>query len=191
MRNKYHKKSFTPTPKFFSVSSQSERGFTLIETLVALTVLTIGMSAVITLISHGLKTVSFYQNQTTAFYLAVEGIEFIRSWRDDNFIQENPWLKDLNDCTSPSSCYVTPAPDTGQPYIAKCNPDCPNLKYSAGKNLYNYSPSAVDTPFSREIQISSAADFGPDEREIVSKVTWQDRYGARNIELKAHIFEWQ
>lgn len=173
------------------LAKSRKRGFTLVETLVALTVLTVGISASLTLISHSLKTASYYQNQTTAFYLAVEGIEFIRNWRDNNFIQGMSWLQDLNNCISSNGCYATPAPDIGQPYISACAPNCPNLKYSVSRNLYNYSPSSIDTAFSRKITISNASSFGNDEREVISKITWQDRFGSQSIELKTHIFNWQ
>src|SRR3989344_5249811 len=59
----------------------SQNGFTLIETLVAVSLLSIAVVAPMTLASKSLSTAYYPRDQITAFYLAQEAIETLRSIR--------------------------------------------------------------------------------------------------------------
>jgi prepilin-type N-terminal cleavage/methylation domain-containing protein len=61
-------------------------GFTLIETLVAVAILSIAVSAPLVSASRALVTASLASDQLTASYLAQEGIEYVRSMRDNEFL---------------------------------------------------------------------------------------------------------
>ncbi len=70
---------------FFNIRAphSSEHGFTLIETLVAVTILLMVIVGPMTLASKGIQNAYFAGDQTTALYLAQEGIEHMERLRDE------------------------------------------------------------------------------------------------------------
>lgn len=63
------------------------KGFTLVETLVAISLLTIAIVAPMALTSQSLATAYYARDQITAFYLAQEAIEAVRAIRDGQILQ--------------------------------------------------------------------------------------------------------
>src|SRR6266404_2318694 len=60
------------------------KGFTLIETLVAVLLLSIAIVGPMTIAQKGLQTALIAKDQSTAFNLAQDAVEFIRFARDTN-----------------------------------------------------------------------------------------------------------
>jgi len=69
---------------FYPLSSRS--GFTLIETLVALTVLIMALTGPMVLVTRSLYDIYFVKNKLIAAYLAEEGMELIRNVRENNIL---------------------------------------------------------------------------------------------------------
>lgn len=67
------------------------KGFTLIETVVAIFLLTVGTAGAFSLIQKTIAFTSISSSQLTAAYLAQEGIETIRNIRDTNYLEKNTW----------------------------------------------------------------------------------------------------
>ena len=82
--------------KFKNLNTKSNKGFTLIETLVAILILSIAFNAVITLISNSIFSAQYARNQITAMYLAQEAVDHIRNDRDSHAFEK----KDLSDWTN-------------------------------------------------------------------------------------------
>ena len=61
-------------------------GFTLIETVVALSVILAGVLGPVYLITKSISTGPFSKNKLTSLNLAQEGIELVREWRDNNVL---------------------------------------------------------------------------------------------------------
>ena len=85
-----------PTTDFFSAQSEmhatlrrKKTGFTLLETLVAITLLTIAIVAPMSLTTQALGSAYYARDQITASYLAQEGLEAVRSVRDANIISNS------------------------------------------------------------------------------------------------------
>src|SRR5271154_2355010 len=66
---------------------KQHKAFTLVELLVAISILSLSIIATFSAVSNNLKGINFSQDQITAYYLADEGIEFIRNRRDQNDLQ--------------------------------------------------------------------------------------------------------
>lgn len=94
----------------------SQSGFTLVETLVAITILLIVMIGPMTISSQTAKSSTFASEQVTAFFLAQEGVELAQKARDDMLVrsfasdatvsERVPWTNFTNTSSGPYRlCY--------------------------------------------------------------------------------------
>jgi len=75
----------------FYIPYSIKRGFTILEVIVAIFVLTVAVGGSFVLIQQTLIAASLAQSKLAAHYLAQEGIEIVRNIRDTN------WLKQRSD----------------------------------------------------------------------------------------------
>src|SRR4051812_17046488 len=120
------------------------KGFTLIETLIAILVLMLAIVGPLTIASKGLQTTLVSKDQETAFFLAQDAVEYVRWVRDTNKLSGNGWLAGLDgtanghtnngvaggNCTAASGCTVDSLKDT----TASCSGACVVLKYGSTNN---------------------------------------------------------
>ncbi len=159
------------------LSLNSSRGFTLIEALVALVILTMALGPALVLSSNISSTASVIQNNLIAANLSQEGVEVIRALRDAN------WYNGLsfNNGLANGIYRIEWNSNTLIPLGAN-----PFLKINAG--LYNYS-SGIDTSFKRTITITQ---INSEELRIISDVTWTERGNrARDVKAESHLFNWK
>ena len=101
------KKSLKNNPsKKFSTNT----GFTLIEALVAISILMVAVVAPITIAQKGLSSAIYTKNQMIASYLAQDGIEYVKNKRDENILLNKTtptdWLEGLGNCLNSNICAV-------------------------------------------------------------------------------------
>jgi len=193
MINKFRKMNkakggFTHTPKFFGVTfAKAKGGFTLIETMVALTIITFAVLGPVSLASYSIKTSTSAKNNVIASFLAQDAMEYIKNWRDDNYFQGENWLKDLDGpCANASGCRVdTTLPWGNNNAIKNCPSTCPLLQYDGLS--YNYS-SGTNTIFRRRYII--AENVVGQEARISINISWKDKFGNHSFDLEDHIFNW-
>ena len=155
----------------------SSKGFTLIEALVALVILTTALGPALVLSSNISSTASVIQNNLIAANLSQEGLEVVRALRDANWYNGLPFDTGLADGSYriewSSNALIALGPN-------------PFLKINAG--LYNYS-SGTDTIFKRTVTITK---INTEELRIISDVTWTERGNrARDVRAESHLFDWK
>lgn len=158
------------------------KGFTLIETLVAIAVLGMAIVGPLTLAIKSIGSAAISQNQITASYLAQEAIEYIKNHRDNNFLQNNDWLYGLKSCLGGNTCYI----DVINGEINTCI-DCPKIRFDFDNKQYNYK-NGDETIFTRTVKISEKTI---DETEIKVEVKWQEKFGEKSFTLQDNIFNWK
>lgn len=67
-------------------SRNSSTGFTLVETLIAIAILTIAVAGPLYIADRAVVSAEIARDRLTASYLAQEGIEYVRAMRDNEFL---------------------------------------------------------------------------------------------------------
>lgn len=159
------------------------KGFTLIEALVAIAILTISIAGPITIASKGIASAVFARDQITAFYLAQEAVEFIRNKRDENNLKGNAWTEGLEDCLYGKVCTI----DSKNNEINECSGGvCPVLKYDADTAFYSYD-NGEDSNFKREIRLVT---INVKEIAITTTLSWSSGAISKSFTVKEHILDW-
>ncbi len=135
---------------YFSV--KNKKGFTLVETLVAITMLTITIASTMGLVQASLASNSYSQQQITANYLAGEAIEYIRNIRDTNIRNNNSWLTNIPlSCFDEAGCAI----DTVNQSISACVSTCNTLLLDTSSSGYYQYQSGDESSFRRTVNIET------------------------------------
>lgn len=158
----------------------SNRGFTIVEALVAFTILTVGLIPAFLQATTALQFMGQVRNNMIAAHLAQEGVEVVEAIRDTNWFAGSPFDTGLTGCMSGCTLeYNTTVPVA----IGGSNPQ---LKRDATSGLYQYSIGA-DTGFTRTVTITKPT---PEQMKVVSMVNWTDRSVAKSFAVEFYLFNW-
>jgi len=160
-----------------------KHGFTLVETLIAVTILITSLVGPLVVAQKGLISANFARDQVAASYLAGEAVEYIRNKRDENALAGLSWLNGLYSCID-GKCAIDVINDA----ISACSENCPNLQVDPENGFYGYGNGWVNSIFKREVKISNINDS---EVAIAVTVLWKSGILAREFILRENIFDWQ
>lgn len=122
-------------------------GFTLIEAMIAVTILTLSVAGPLLTASRSIVSAEIARYQLTASYLAQEGIEYVRMMRDNEFlaayqvggatVSADAWNNFLNNpvtdtsaitqCRSPKKCVLDPVQGATSPMSQCPGNDCSTI----------------------------------------------------------------
>ena len=149
-----------------------KQGFTLVETFVAIVILTIAVIGPLSLLSKAITDGNFAKNQITAYYLAQEGLEMVVNIRDRNLIARGTgWLSGLESCMGQFCAmdFIGSILDCGE------DEECYRLSQEPNKKMYliqggNFRGSLDPSLFYRKIKIDQVD--GGDGAMVTSMVYW-------------------
>lgn len=190
---------------------KQQRGFTLLETLVAVFILTLALTGPIYIATLAIRSSVESRDNVSAYYLAEEAIEAIRNNRDTialtdstdanwvNTITGNVDCKNANTVSSPNTCYMTR--DAGGVYrFTQCAGSCPALAFNPNGSII-YGEDSVsgyqNSKFTREIYLQVGSQDGSTgstplrEIKVVVTVKWQDRGRDRQLQLVERLHNQQ
>jgi len=162
-----------------------KNGFSMIEVIVSLFIISTALTGVMTLISHTVSSSGASASRLAAAELAQEGIEVVKNIRDLNF-DANGW----DDCYSTyvgTNDYLIQYNDTAlRPFISEYP-----LRFDSLSGLYGYDAGA-DTPYKRRITLSKNPS-GSDENEILVtvQVTWTEKGRSNALTVEDRIWNWR
>jgi prepilin-type N-terminal cleavage/methylation domain-containing protein len=179
-------------------------GFSLIETMIALSILVMVITGPLTLASYSLKSASRAKDNFIAANLAQEGIELIRHYWTNNIIQcsvncDTAWLDDLRspgpaECQTGKGCYIDAKNINGdgtQFILNKCTgSSCPPLNIDTG-GFYNYSAVTGTNKVSNFTRTIIITPITPDvSARVRVEITWKEHGGTQSLVVEEIIFNW-
>ncbi len=185
----------------------ADSGFTLIETLVAISLLTVAIVAPMSLVTQSLSSAFYARDQVTAYNLAQEGIEALRAVRDGNILAnalESAGRGLLDGIPIGSAFTIDARESTAEDAIEVCaaNP-CPPLQtdgtlygYAAGdRSVANRDPNWVNTNFTRTLIAAyvgpTDVNSGHDAIRISVTVSWRTANNqTRSFTIYENMYRW-
>lgn len=194
----------------YNLQLTTTRGFTLVETLVAISILMISLAGPLVIVGNGIKASAYARDQITAFYLAQDAVEALRFLRDNNRIQivngnSDNWYTFTEVLTSCQTSEGTPEGSESWCTIDTIGiyENSDNIDFIKPKDdpLYDNDFLSVHssgyyrqgnvggtlTPFKRYFTYRS---IGTNEVEIIVKIDWTSRNTPRNFIVKENLFYW-
>ncbi len=167
----------------FNFQNKPEAGFTLVETLVSLVILTVALIPVLNLSTGASKISTIVRDDMIASGLAQEGIEVVHAMRDTNWFNGRVFDFGIgNGNIGETTSYRIQWNSTALIGYGSNPP----LKLSNG--VYTYD-AGEDTKFSRVITISK---IGAGQLKIVSRVSWLSQTNTtKSIVAESHLFNWK
>ena len=148
--------------KNFFTQKNKVSGFTLVETLIAISIFSISVVALMSFLSQNLADTEYVKEKMIAVYLAQENIEYVRNMRDTYVLYSgmtgNNW-------------------GTFKTKLATCNTinDC------------GFSNSLPSPGLAQKIQMTQ---INANEVKIISTVSWTGDGAPFSIILSENLFNW-
>jgi prepilin-type N-terminal cleavage/methylation domain-containing protein len=166
-----------------------KKGFTLVETLVAITIMLLVIVGPMTVAQKGIQTAYFSTQQATAVFLAQEAIESVRELRDGESLDvfagddehTDDWADDLGSACEVGCRY------TGSGFETCEGGDCAKLNFIEGEFTHDLGGS--ESPFSRVV--STNVNNGIVEVDVVVdwKTTIFGGFTPREVRLQTWVYD--
>ena len=186
----------------------NQNGFTLVETLVAILILSMTVGALLTLAAGGFFSVRYARNDIVANNLAQESLEYLRNSRDTLIAQGGTWDEWKNlltadesgsitgdfgrGCFSDTGCIVDPY--TVDPAIRECRDQCENITYFSSHGFYGYEVeyTLIDgerypTTYIRKIY---ATETDPNQVIVTAQMTWLNGTSTKTTSQSTMLTKW-
>lgn len=181
----------------------SSRGFTLVETMVAVSIVAVSIVGPLYSLQKGVVASYAARDRLIATSLAQEGLEYVRAIRDANYLFTiaNPsiprtWLFRLDgstsngassvNCSDGARCIVDMYNDT----VSLCSGTCPPMRLSAATNIYNTQAVSSNNYASRFTRSISVTTINIREVRVTSTVTWQTGQKNYTITSSENLQNW-
>ncbi|MBP6855312.1 MAG: prepilin-type N-terminal cleavage/methylation domain-containing protein [Candidatus Pacebacteria bacterium] len=193
----------------------SNQGFTIVETLVALAIFSSSIVFLIVVSSGGVSNTTLAKSRLTASYLAQEGVEAVRNIRDTSVIADpsgegwSTFISSTSSCTGTQGCNIDPSSLD----ICACTGSTCNIPYSEASGYFGYDQShdseasgyfgydqshacdlpsgSIASPFTRTIFILQIPETAANDVLVTSKVTWYQGVSEQTITYQNILMDWQ
>lgn len=177
------------------------RGFTLIETIVAITILTLAVTGPLFTASRAIVAARAASYQLTASYLAQESVEYVRMLRDNHYLaayaiepataSTTGWASfrtAVSPCVTGVCTFDPTGGSLGDQFLAACSGTCFLYLTNQTNGIYTQQSIGTQTQFKRTVKIS---DVPGNEERVVSTVTWSFHNMSYTVTVTDHLTPWQ
>lgn len=194
----------------------SQSGFSLVETLVAITLLLLVIVGPMVISAQTAKSSTFASEQIQAFFLAQEGLELAQKARDDLRLKEfddiitgvvgvspgDGWDDFVTgstyaDCFDPDGCGLDWKDAVSSNYelnVVNCSPisNCKLYRSTTDdhRSQFTHGGSGENTPFTRVIRFDTTG-LDPDrEVKVTSTVTWRtgSLIASQQVQIDSYLY---
>ena len=167
--------------------SMKDKGFTLLEVMAAVFVITVGVIGALSALQRATSATFASSSRLEAIYLAQEGIEIVRNIRDTNWLKGDVWDSDLP---------ISP-PDYRVDYRTMALPDlgCGGIYLKIDEGFYKCSPDPGLKKLQRRITLSDKVDLDgdgePDKMSVNVTVEWEERGEDFQVRVQENLYNWK
>ena len=199
----------------------NKQAFTLVEILIAITVLAVTLTAMANLVIVTMRANNSNENTLTAYYLAEQGLEAMRNVRDTNWLQNYAWNTDFDCVVGQEDFYLIVDENTeyrigifnfgdglfDRTSLLSVDHDpwkvetISESSLESGAKLYKISESEGYTRYSYDNSGDESLfsrylvihynSCDDEVVEITAVVSWNERGNDREVTLKTYLTDWQ
>jgi len=172
---------------------KNNSGFSLIELMAAVAIISTSMVAIFSLIIQNIQVQKINKDILIASMLAQEGVELVRSIRDENWLTEGDdvWdgIDELDDTFSIDINFnIDRNPDTPSDIGARL--------YLNANDFYDHVNTGAPTQFYRLITITPSGtdtdgDGNDDSVSVASNIQWISNGHPKNYIAEALLYDWR
>jgi len=174
------------------MGDMQKNAFTIIELMIALFILSIGISGAFIVLRDISVASSISTSRLTAVFLAQEGIEVIRNIRDYNWAKGVEWDTNIDETTDTRLQYDSDKfPDTDITSCGTAGHPCFLAVYPGEeKGFFMCRPAGE---FKRTITVEKKdlnGDGKDDKMHVISEVEWQQRGRTFKVYAVEDLYNW-
>ena len=192
------------------LQKNKQSGFSLVETLVAITILLIVIVGPLTLVTNSARSTDFANDQVMAFFLAQEGLELAQAFRDDLLIPtfdpsysgSNAWntFTDTSGSGALQECFGggcgldQDTDSSGTINLYDCRSDSLNCRLyfnSVNNQRSAYTHVVAANSASRYSRIVTMDETTTGQVEVMSTVTWRSdgQRSTQQVQATTYLFD--
>ncbi len=174
---------------------EKEKGFTLVETLVAIFILVVSITGPMAAAQNSLRASFLARDQVVAYYLAQESIEYIKNAKDGLAVRGVDWktLGKFPDCLSENNkqCDIDSLGNTKVCGVGSIEGDlkCKELNIDVSNGFFVPNSSGGNSKYIRSIFMNNVGD----ETEVTVVIEWRTNLfvvGSKRIVVSENIYDW-
>ncbi len=207
MKNNLPKqKQYHRATSILPLQNKSQKGFTLLETLVAIFILTLSLTGPVYIASVAFRNTIDSRDNISAQYIAEEVVEVIRNRRDKYILSQtdSDWISTVTggtiDCenegsTSDKKCVMTKDTDLIPPtdyyvFEACVGGVCPNISFdpTGDEAVYGKVIAPSVSKFKREFYFETYGDDHDSEVRLIVDIKWEDKGRTKKYSLSERLY---
>ncbi|MCR4322614.1 MAG: type II secretion system GspH family protein [Candidatus Azambacteria bacterium] len=173
--------------KLNSKKNKLQRGFTLLESMVAIAIFTMGISTAVFVITQSISVGTRTKNKIIAANLTQEGIEVVRNIRDRNWLAGRPWVDGIDALTN--ACLQWNSDNVAGFFIDTGCISGANLSFDGAHYVQTTSPAQFSRTVDTQHFLDNEPNPGDIERVRISVIT---TCGANcSVTAEDYLYNWK